>query len=224
MLNLTCYNLTDYEMLSLQQEYNNFILSIIVAVITFISVLLIYLDYRNRKNKERAEKSIEIAKQFANHTLINLSLIYGEFRDLRLDRIINSVKYINFEDFDFEELNTLFPKESIEKYKTIIQNYPEEEKLLTRITMTLNELEYMCMNISTKVADEKYIYNSLHQQFLKSISLLYISISLSNTDEKDKYYTNIIQVFNIWKDKYVKACEKEKKFKKRLKNKIPKIN
>ena len=173
MLNLTGYNLTDYEMLSLQQEHNNFILSIVVAIITFISVFLIYLDYRNRKDKERAEKSIDIAKQFANHTLINLSFIFDEFELLELDKIINSVKYINFTDFDFEELNTLFSKESIDQYIHILNTYPGKDKLLARITMTLNELEYMCMNISTKVADEKYIYNSLHQQFLKSIKKSY---------------------------------------------------
>ena len=88
----------------------------------------------------------------------------------------------------------------------------------------------MCMYISTRVADEKYIYNSLHQQFLKAISLLYISISLVNTDNKDKNYTNIITVFNIWKDKYIKLEKKEQKIQlkqKRLKEKskpqIPKV-
>ena len=82
----------------------------------------------------------------------------------------------------------------------------------------------MCMNIVTKVADEKYIYNSLHQQFIRVINLLYIHISLTNTDNKNKYYTNIIYVYNIWKDKYIKAEEKEKKLKKKMKPRISKIN
>lgn len=79
------------------------------------------------------------------------------------------------------------------------------------------------MYISARVADEKYIYNSLHQQFLKAISLLYISISLANTDNKDKYYTNIIEVFNIWKTKYIQSDNKEKKLKKKLNPSTPKI-
>lgn len=88
----------------------------------------------------------------------------------------------------------------------------------------------MCMYITSEVADEKYIYNSLHQQFLKTISFIYFEISLVNTDNKDKYYTNIIHVYNLWKNKYIKAQENEeklkeeqKKIKKKLSAKTPKI-
>lgn len=84
------------------------------------------------------------------------------------------------------------------------------------ICNTLNNLEYLCMYIATNVADEKYIYNSLHQQFLKCIALLYFEISIANTDNKDKYYTNIIHVYNLWKKKYLCVVQKEKKLKKKL--------
>lgn len=77
MINFAEYSLTDYEKISLQQDQNNFILSIVVAVITFVSVVLIYIDYRNRKNKERAEKSIEIAKEFALEIISPLSILYA---------------------------------------------------------------------------------------------------------------------------------------------------
>ena len=46
---------------------------------------------------------------------------------------------------------------------------------------------------------------------------------LINTNNKDKYYTNIIAVFNLWKKKYIKASKKEKKIKKKLKPQTPKI-
>ena len=124
-------------------------------------------------------------------------------------------------------LRNYIKKEEIDFYnKTISGTVTIDDKsisLATLIMETLNELEYISMYISTNVADEKYIYNSLHQQFFKAISLLYISISLINTDVKDKYFTNIIKVLDIWKKKYIKHEKKEMKFKKKLNPKMPKI-
>lgn len=215
--------MSQYEILSLQIEERNFWLAVIVAIISFISALVVYLDYRSRKKKERAEKSIQIAEKFAKEIIDPLSTILAFFNQTGLSEIINKVKFSNFFDFDNEELNDLFSAEDISQYNELINKYDEKHKMRNLISETLNELEALCMYISTHVADEKYIYNSLHQQFLKSISQLYISISLSNTDNKDKYFTNIIQVFNIWKSKYIKAANKEKNIKKKLKPKISKI-
>lgn len=224
MFNLVGYNLTDYEMLSLQQDYRNFILSIIVAVITFISVALIYKDYKDRKDKERAEKSINIAESFAKDIVKPVSFIYALFEKFGLDKLINSVNFLKFIDFDLDELNELYTSEDIKNHKKIMEEYDPENKLRSVIYNTLNHLEYLCMNIVTEVADEKYIYNSLHQQFLKVISLLYIEISSTNIDNKNKYYTNIIQVYNMWTNKYIMSEKREKKLKKKLKPKIHKIN
>ena len=84
-----------------------------------------------------------------------------------------------------------------------------------------NELECMCMYISTKVADEKYIYHSLHDKFFKVICLTYIAITLA-TDDKDienTYYISTIDVFNVWKRKHIKNA-KNKNFFNNLGNNI----
>ena len=85
----------------------------------------------------------------------------------------------------------------------------------------LNRLEYMCMFIDSKVADSDYIYKSLHQIFLSSIQALYVHIASLNIDEKDKYYTKVINVFNLWKNKYIKDNKREEKLNKKL-NKVAK--
>lgn len=222
-------SLTYFEEISIQQSNRDFYLNLIVALVTFISVLLFYIDYRNRKNKERAEKSINIAEQFANSIIPKLSIIFGVFEKFGLYKILEEVKFINFTDFDIDELNELYSQESIQKYQELLSKNSHilinDKKVDVEDLMvtTLNQLEHMCMYISTKVADEKYIYNSLHQQFFKAISFLYISISLTNINNKDKYYTNIIEVFNIWKSKYIKYDKKEKKMKKKLKPSLHKI-
>lgn len=215
--------LSEYEFLSLQQANRDFYLNVILALVTFVSVLVVYLDYRNRKNKEKAEKSIEIAKNFALNIVDPVSILYSFFEQFGIDKIINKINFIKLEDFDSEELNSLYQKDDLASYKELMKENDPENNIKHIICDTLNNLEYMCMYISTNVADERCIYNSLHQQFLKVISLLYFEISFANTDNKDKYYTNIIHVYNLWKNKYIKITKKENKFKRDQKKKKKKL-
>lgn len=93
------------------------------------------------------------------------------------------------------------------------------------ISETLNELEYVCMNISSQAAGSKFIYQSLHQSFIRTIRILAADISCLNKGKySDKFYTNIIYVYNSWGNLYKKDLEKEEKKRKKA-NKIlsPKI-
>lgn len=209
--------MSEFEILTLQQSNRDFWLSLIVAIISFISAILVYLDYRSRKNKERAEKSIYVAEEFAKNILSPLSIIDVVFDKAGINKLINKISFMRFIDFDRNELNELFTINDIVNYRKLLTKFDEDGKIDTMIIDTLNNLEYLCMYITTEVADEKYIYNSLHQQFLKAIALLYFEISLTNTDNKDKYYTNIIHVYNLWKNKYIKSVNKETKIKEKQK-------
>lgn len=215
--------MSEFETLSIYYTHQANTINIIIGILTLASVIGFYLDYRHRKDKERAQKSIELAEQFAKKTIIKLAFINSKFEQFKLDKIVNKINFTKFFDFDSEELQELYHEEDIEKFKSILAQFDDNNKLVFLISTTLNELEYMCMYITTKVADEKYIYDSLHQQFLKTVSYLYINISLINTDNKDKYYTNIISVFNMWKNNYIRATKKEKKLKNKLKPKAHKI-
>lgn len=84
-------NLTYYEILSVNQTNRQFYLDLIVVLITFVSAFLVYIDYRNRKNKDRAEKSINIAEEFAEDIIPKLSVIFGFFQKTQLDKIVNEV-------------------------------------------------------------------------------------------------------------------------------------
>lgn len=205
--------MSEFQTITIEQGYLNFGLALVVAIISFVSACIVYNDYKHRKDKERAEKSIEIAKSFALNIITPISLIYAFFETYKLDKIINKINFLELEDFDIEELNSIYTSEDVENYKKIMNTNDPEGKISTIIGNTLNRLEYMCMYIVTEVADEKYIYSSLHQQFLSAIASLYFEISLINTDDKDKYFTNIISVYNLWKDKYIEATKKEKEFK-----------
>lgn len=62
----------------------------------------------------------------------------------------------------------------------------------------LNTLEYFCMYFNTGVADSKVIYQSIHQTFLSTVQLMYFFIAKKNKDSIDKYYVNIICLYNEW--------------------------
>jgi hypothetical protein len=81
----------------------------------------------------------------------------------------------------------------------------------------LNELEYVCMDISSQAAGSKYIYQSLHQIFFRTIKILSVEICLRNNGKYcDKFYTNIIHVYNEWTSIYEKSSKKEEKRKKQV--------
>lgn len=216
--------MTDFEIASLEIAKQANYIQIIGIIFTLLSVVGFYIDYRNRKNKEKTEKSIALAEKFAHDIIDNISIITVTFKTWGLDKIIKRNKFTRFIDFDIEELKELYSEEELAQFTKKLTESDTDGSLSFLINETLNELEYMCMYITTGVADKNCIYNSLHQQFFKAISYLYINISLINVDNKDKYYTNIINVYNIWKEKYIKACKQEKYFKDKLKPKNKKIN
>lgn len=69
------------------------------------------------------------------------------------------------------------------------------------ISDTLNNLEYFAMNFITGVADESVVFQSLHQTYLGIVRALYADISFQNSNPKDKFYTNIIELYHIWAER-----------------------
>lgn len=69
------------------------------------------------------------------------------------------------------------------------------------ITETLNNLEYFSMHFAHNIADESVIYQSAHQTFIEIVELLYYNISSINDSGCKKFYTNLISLYIIWRDK-----------------------
>lgn len=66
------------------------------------------------------------------------------------------------------------------------------------VSDTLNSLEYFSMYFVTGVADDSVVFQSLHQTFIVLVQMLYYYIAMQNTNEKDMYYTNIIELYKQW--------------------------
>ena len=115
--------------------------------------------------------------------------------------------------------------EAINLFRLDNSNFPFHFWAL--VDNVLNDLEQVCMNISSKAAGGIYIYQSLHQVFLRTVRTLVVEISLrNNSSNSDKYYTNVIEVYKEWTKIYIKnsSIEDKKNNKvKKYKNKIEKI-
>ena len=67
------------------------------------------------------------------------------------------------------------------------------------IPSLLNRFEWFTMSLRYGIADEEILFQSLHQTFLSAVWLLYYYIARSNKNAPgDKYYTNIIWLFDRW--------------------------
>ncbi len=71
----------------------------------------------------------------------------------------------------------------------------------------LNDLEYFAMHFAHKTADESVVFQSLHQTYNEIIKVMYYNIANTNQPWEGKYYTNVIELYNIW----FQRSEKQKK-------------
>lgn len=108
-----------------------------------------------------------------------------------------------------EKDKNIYKKILYRKYKIFFYKDKISKQLSISITESLNHLEYLCMYFTTKLADEEIVYPSLHQSFISVVRMLAITISNMNKKQSDKYYCNIIEVYGLWKDRYVSACNLE---------------
>ncbi|MBD5152392.1 MAG: DUF4760 domain-containing protein [Oscillibacter sp.] len=76
------------------------------------------------------------------------------------------------------------------------------------VGLLLNDLEWFSMQCRYGVADEKLLYQSLHQTFLAEVQLLYFFISFHNENSEDKFYTNVIWLFELWRNRLMKYKKK----------------
>ena len=177
------------------------------------------LDYRKFKNFDRAEM-YNIYKSDDEIFLKLKQLLFSDNTQqiyLRyLDDHISLVRFQELSDkvYSNEDIKLLFNLDN--------KNMPFLFNQL--VSSVLNELEYISMYIASQSAGSKYVYQSLHQIFLRTVKLLAPIIALENKNYSDKYYINIIHVYNEWAHLREIDEKKEKKNKEKA-NKIlnPKI-
>ena len=196
-------------------------------------------QYNKNKNIKQQEKASKIAEDFSNNLMERMALIsYVLMKDENLVSFFSSItksdKLTQFTTYEIDSIlghndayakfDTILNSQLIqEEYNELLKNkYNKSERCKFEsnfpllVENTLNRLEAVCINISSKAAGSQFIYNSLHQSFLYTIQLLSIKISANNCNNIDKYYTNIIQVYNMWDKQKNNDISKFKKTQKKI--------
>ncbi len=213
------------------------IVSICGLGLIFWQVRLMREDYNTRFEYQKREKAIEISKEFSslikNTSIINKILLKTRMSTMMQELKINE-KEILLESFNVVELkkqiktietdismNTYdkfmeeISEEDIKRiFKSAAIDYIDKDKAFSFIYSTifeiLNKLETMAMCFMADIAEEDIVYQSLHQVFFSYVEANYILICILNSNGgKDKYYTNIIGLYKLWKKRYFDDLRKE---------------
>ena len=67
----------------------------------------------------------------------------------------------------------------------------------------LNNMEYFALHFTHNVADQSVVYKSLHQTYIDLVQMLYYNIAVKNPLSPSKYYTNVIELYEIWHDRSI---------------------
>jgi len=209
-------------------------------------------QFTKSKTLKQQEKASEIARDFANNLIERMGLISDVLMpNQEIKNMIKNIDTSKLKQFTVVEmLEIIDDNKCFEKFHNIVNSKNTQKRyvkiLNTRynefeqqrfdsffpllIENTLNKLEAICINISSQAAGSQFIYESLHQVFLNTIEILSIFISNSNMSNVDKYYVNIIYVYNMWnlqknKDitKFNKTNKKIYKIQKQVDNEIKKL-
>ena len=166
----------------------------------------------------------ECLSQFTTFEIDDILVAENEDEDDDVDVFKNFKDILCSEDTQKEYQNFLNEKYSEKEQEKFNSKFP------VLVESTLNHLEAICITITSQAAGSEFIYDSLHQTFLKTIKILAVLIAANNNNNVDKYFTNIIQVYNMWnkrknKDikKLIKTQKKINKMQKRMDNEVKKL-
>ena len=70
------------------------------------------------------------------------------------------------------------------------------------VSETLNNLEYFSMHFTYNTANDTVVYQSLHKTYLDVVQLLYYNIAINNDKGADRLFTNVIELYNIWQERF----------------------
>ncbi len=155
--------------------------------------------YFSRKEMERLLKDAKISEKEIDSKIDDANpeifLTYGRF-DLSL---IDDLDRYN------EQYGGIVSGSGAAEYK---REKELKDKFKRDATTLRNEMEHFCMCCRYGLADEKVLYQSLHQTFFSFVWSMYYEISRLNDSSEDRYFTNIIYLYGVWKKRFDKARKK----------------
>lgn len=199
---------------------------------TLFTLIWAMFQYDKQLSRFQQEKSYEVAKIFSTELIMKTDIIgsilatYEPLKEIYqkidFDRLKSFDKYemlhITNDEKIFQKFDDIFYSQELNFYfhEFVIENFPDmkinkKTKFSFFVTGTMNELEAVSINIASNAAGMDYLYPSLHQALLPFIQQISLNIAKINGGYTYKYYINIIEVYNNWKELRDKESKKEVK-------------
>lgn len=226
--------------LSILQPYLQ-ILMLFVAIISAVVALVTYLKGRKKQRIEKAMELAKYYKDefLWKYQLFTLYIEESE-HSKRLLKLISEKEISDFTQEEMKEIveknfqkkgysnkeealnklkDTLFKcdKELLEIIFVRFEQLKEEniqileKRIFDEAISCLNNLEWFAMNFTTKLANDKCVYQSLHQTYIDTVRCCYFFIASINVDWTEKYFTHLIALYNKWIKKKAKQAKKIEK-------------
>lgn len=187
----------------------------------------------------RSKEAIELTQFYKDNIINKISIITKVYKETKILAILDKIKIDSMKNFDVGELNSVLSqadRDEIEKirmskeFENVILSHAdyfdidlskvseEDKDMVEKIVINqfkvlsqqlLNNLEYFAISFNCKIAEEKIIYQSLHQTYIRIVSHMYYEISKNNKTGEQKLYTNVIDLFNVWNNRAKEQKDRE---------------
>jgi len=213
-------------------------ITIIITIFTIpIGALWAFYQFKKTKKLKQQQRAAEIAQSFSTNIIPRIEVILNIFNIFKYnDKLFSNLILKKDLRFNIFELEKLFDKKIIESFNEFCDNQDTDEiykkflndnyaksqtekfplKFGILLLNVLNDLECLCINISSNAAGSSFIYNSMQTVFLQCVQQVYILIDYSNSANVDVCFTNVIYVYNFWYEQKTKEQEILLKRKKKI--------
>lgn len=182
----------------------------IEKTIPLMSFILSVADCKNLEDKisrimEKEKKLLfytdEMNKLFGNSDILTeYKHLYDKIK-LREMYDLYSSRYSRIEEISYFMQNIAKPAlDSNDKNQIDAAKQKFKDHIITyTIAAARNNLEYVAQAF-LEIGNQKLVYPSLHQTYLRFVRFLYIDITKYNETKSEKYFINVIKLYNIWNE------------------------
>lgn len=181
-------------------------------------------QYCKQKKLNRISDAIDIAKYFATD-LVDMSgficaLFHGNscIHDI-IEKHLEDIK--NAKYFTRQKYFDMFTEDERKMYddflKMQIHIGGERHVHLGKMIQDIaNELEHCSIRFNSGLADDKAVYQSMHQVIFELFPYMYPYICRINENAADQYYTNLCELYIRWNGIREESIRKESKEQRKL--------
>ena len=140
--------------------------------------------------------------------------MFKTIKKIRSEDLKNKIASVNKEELEMALCYSGNPSYMIPIHTHLAENIDKDFYLVFSkfVLDMLNELEGEITALRYNIADEKLVYQSLHQTYLNHMKNWYFFIAYENTTDESQYYSNIIFLYRLWKKRNTQEKEKIQKF------------